>query len=597
MKKSLGSCATIMRVNPRRAFVFLIVLCTCILSFSFWSRCPLNDQQQTVRESSEVQGSLDQSVHFRNRNANNYDVPAEMEMAGGGSSMHEITCEINHEYSVQCRREENEVYMPFSFIKKYFEVYGEIQVSEGDEKFEFSHSYSEVHVPPEVIRPDGIFMSFEHYNVEIRKRVKCITATEGVPVSTQWEASGHFYPIQIAQFGLSHYSKHLVEGKPTVTRLITGNDLDLDLWAYSSSKTTARSLFDRTRQSDVIQFKTSDSLSNTGLQYELKEKNNFAVTLDFKMISNGSVTASLKSDTYTFHIHYVFSNTLISCDGRNIFFGLGENRRGKWIHLARDVNMDLLKGLALKCSKHRKMKDLTFLGLSIRGQGWVDNVTLASAAHMDHFFDAANWFVNHQDSRGGWPIKVTRKLLSGVMELPPGWYSAMAQGQAMSTLVRAYLRSGSKVYLQAATDALKIFEISSAQGGVKARFANSYDWYEEYPTTPSSFVLNGFIFSLFGLYDLKQVAEGQALETVTRIYNEGIKSLKAMLLMYDSGTGTFYDLRHITVGIAPNRARWDYHTVHISQLLQLSRMEDDPLFMRTAKRWQDYMQGKWSTHN
>lgn len=341
----------------------------------------------------------------------------------------------------------------------------------------------------------------------------------------------------------------------------------------------------------------SDSLSSQGFYLQLKETESFALTLDILFESNGSITISMKNDGITFHVHFVFSDTLISCDGKNIYYGLGETRQGKWIHLARELDSDLLKGFGLKCSKHRKTRDLTLLGIYIRGQGRVDNVSLSAAAHMDHFFDAANWFVNHQDSRGGWPIMVTRKLLPEVMELPPGWYSAMAQGQAISTLVRAYLKSNNTVYLKGASDALKVFEISSAQGGVKARFANSYDWYEEYPTRPSSFVLNGFIFSLFGLYDLKQVAKGDDLELVTKLYEEGIKSLKAMLLMYDSGIGTFYDLRHISVGIAPNRARWDYHTVHISQLLQLSKMEDDPLFPRTAKRWEEYMNGKRSPHN
>lgn len=329
----------------------------------------------------------------------------------------------------------------------------------------------------------------------------------------------------------------------------------------------------------------------------LKESTNYAVNLDFRVLSNGSISITLKNDGTTFHLHYVFSDTLISCDGKNIFYGLGEDRRGDWIHFARDTDMDLLKGLALKCSKHRKLGRLTLIGITLRGHGWLDNVTVSSATHMDHFFNAANWFVSHQDRRGGWPIMVTRKLIAGVMELQPGWYSAMAQGHGISTLVRAYLKSKNSVYLKTAINAVKLFEISSAQGGVKARFANTYDWYEEYPTTPSSFVLNGFIFSLFGLYDLKEIATGEPLETVTRLYEEGLKSLKAMLLMYDSGFGTFYDLRHISVGLAPNRARWDYHTVHISQLLQLSKMEDEPLFVRTVKRWQDYMKGVRSPHN
>lgn len=547
------------------------------------------------REPLAVADDFENNIRFVNRGAKNYNMPVnEMEMPV--SSVQDIECQINKEYSVQCRRDGTEVYLPFSFIEKYFEVYGHIEVDGDTEMFEFSHSYSTIHQPPDTIEPDGVFFSFEHYNVEIRKRVKCITAIEGVPLSTQWEPSGHYYPIQIAQFALSHYSKYLQEGGPGRTVLLTGGDDDLHTWS-KEGKTYLRSMWDRSRLSDVLEFQSADSLTSAGIYVQLREASYFAVVMDVKFITNGSISVTVKSDEATFHVHYVFSNKLISCNGRNIYYSLGENRIGKWIHFSRDIDMDLLKGLALKCSKHRKTKELTLTSLNIRGHGWVDNVTVQSAAHMDHFYNGARWFVNHQDSRGGWPIMVTRKLIPDVMELPPGWYSAMAQGHGISTLVRAYLKSKDTAYLSAAVKALDLFEISSAQGGVKAKFANTYDWYEEYPTTPSSFVLNGFIYSLFGLYDLKQIVTGGPLEKVTRLYNEGMKSLKAMLLMYDSGFGTFYDLRHVSVGIAPNRARWDYHTTHISQMLQLAKMDGDELFTNTAKRWTDYMNGKRSPHN
>ena len=78
----------------------------------------------------------------------------------------------------------------------------------------------------------------------------------GVPISTQWEPSGHQYPIQIAQFGLSHYSKQIVDGPPKSSNLLTGNDLDLDLWRYNG-KVAPRSMFDRGRNTDVIEFQTS----------------------------------------------------------------------------------------------------------------------------------------------------------------------------------------------------------------------------------------------------------------------------------------------------------------------------------------------------
>ena len=59
--------------------------------------------------------------------------------------------------------------------------------------------------------------------------------------------------------------------------------------------------------------------------------------------------------------------------------------------------------------------------------------------------------------------------------------------------------------------------------------------YEEYPTTPPLFVLNGFIYSLFGLYDLAQLGEGEMKVTAQKLYDEGMKSLKVMLPLFDSG--------------------------------------------------------------
>ena len=38
----------------------------------------------------------------------------------------------------------------------------------------------------------------------------------GVPISTQWEDSGYYYPVQVAQYGLSHFSKNLTEPRPNV---------------------------------------------------------------------------------------------------------------------------------------------------------------------------------------------------------------------------------------------------------------------------------------------------------------------------------------------------------------------------------------------
>lgn len=174
----------------------------------------------------------------------------------------------------------------------------------------------------------------------------------------------------------------------------------------------------------------------------------------------------------------------------------------------------------------------------------------------------------------------------------------MGQGQAISVLARAYHHSGgNEKYLNAALEGLKPFQVPSWQGGVLAVFLNKFRWYEEYPTKPASFVLNGFIYSLLGLYDLMTIAPDSQSKDAEELFEDGMTSLKNMLMLYDMGSSTSYDLRHYSLGIAPNLARWDYHATHINQLLLLSTIDNDDLFIHTAERWKGYMIGKRAAHN
>ena len=331
------------------------------------------------------------------------------------------------------------------------------------------------------------------------------------------------------------------------------------------------------------------------------------LSFDFRFATNGSVTVNVQPRgrrPNTYCIRYVLSQTLIATDGDLcIIIGIGD--RTRWSHITRDLATDFQKGLNILYADRKDSKPRLVLhkvlSVVFRGHGWVDNVTLASNAHLAQFYYAANWLVLHQDARGGWPIMVTRKLSKDIPELPPGWYSAMAQGQAISLLVRAYLRTQNGKYLTAAVNAVKVYSIPSSNGGVRAKFADKYVWYEEYPTTPSSFVLNGFIYSLLGLYDLKTIAPTDQAREAAALYDAGMTSLRTLLPLYDTGSGSAYDLRHVGLGSAPNLARWDYHATHINQLLLLATIADDSdemkFYERTAQRWISYMKGERAPHN
>ena len=136
----------------------------------------------------------------------------------------------------------------------------------------------------------------------------------------------------------------------------------------------------------------------------------------------------------------------------------------------------------------------------------------------------------------------------------------------------------------------------SSKGGVRAVFADRYPWYEEYPTTPPTFVLNGFMFSLLGLYDTA-VAAGEVLGQTSgvkarRLFDEGIVSLKAMASLFDTGSGSLYDLHHYQTGDVPNVARAEYHVTHLNLLAALSAILPDEEILKTIHtRWLSYHHG------
>ncbi|XP_032371845.1 D-glucuronyl C5-epimerase B isoform X1 [Etheostoma spectabile] len=583
----------------------LIVICALftLITVLLWNRCSSDTSLRFLPRAALVAPSPkvgDASISSQQHPPQPPEPPPVVGVVAG-IKYEEIDCLINDESTIKGRQEGGEIYLPFSWMEKYFEVYGKVVQYDGYDRFEFQHSYSKVYAQREPYHPNGVFMSFEGYNVEVRDRVKCISGVEGVPLSTQWGPQGYFYAIQIAQYGLSHYSKNLTERPPHVEVYDTAEDRDSRAstapWSVPKGCVLSRVL-DKTRATSVRQFSAPES--SEGVSLQLGNSKDFILSLDIKFASNGSVSVILETTEKgpPFTIHYVTSTRLIALKDHEITYGVGP--RSVWSTLTRDLLTDLRKGVGLsntKAVKATKIMPRRVVRVILHGRGFVDNVTISTTAHMAAFFAASDWLMRNQDERGGWPIMVTRKLGEGFRPLEPGWYSAMAQGQAMSTLVRAYLLTKDQAYLDAALKATGPYKVPSAQHGVKAVFMNKFDWYEEYPTTPSSFVLNGFIYSLLGLYDLTETAGEKLGREAGQLFSRGMESLKAMLPLFDTGSGSIYDLRHFMVATAPNLARWDYHTTHINQLQLLASIDNAPIFKDVVKRWKNYLKGIRAKHN
>ena len=274
--------------------------------------------------------------------------------------------------------------------------------------------------------------------------------------------------------------------------------------------------------------------------------------------------------------------------------------------IIRNLHLDFCKGV--KKSNCNSNANFQIVDLSLKGDGILIEPVLSydeTSVSYQIAVQVADYLIETQNKEtGGWPIKITSKydMYKG-FKLNYNWHSAMAQGHALSLFSRLYLITKNEAYLKSGLNAVKVFDKHVSENGVKTYFLNKFVWYEEYPTQPKSvFVLNGFIYSLFGLYDFSSCLKNIQNENygmVHKLYRDGIESLKTLLPIYDTGSRSVYDLRHISnfENYELNIARWDYHMVHINQLLHLSTFENEIIFKIITDRWIGYTIGDWCDHN
>jgi hypothetical protein len=213
----------------------------------------------------------------------------------------------------------------------------------------------------------------------------------------------------------------------------------------------------------------------------------------------------------------------------------------------------------------------------------------------------AKWLMANQSDDGSWPVLYDHDWYPGrCAKLKSPWTSAMGQGLCISFLTRLAAigdvlpEVSSLDLLDAAEKALNPFTVPVSEGGVRAMLFDRFPWYEEYPTNPSSFVLNGFVYAILGPYDF---AEYTGSEKAREIYRAGIESLKIALPLYDLGRCTAYDLTHVTTGkFSPNIARQSYHFIHV-QLLSVLNLLEGGNFDDVVERWHLYLKGWGAKHN
>lgn len=161
------------------------------------------------------------------------------------------------------------------------------------------------------------------------------------------------------------------------------------------------------------------------------------------------------------------------------------------------------------------------------------------------------------------------------------WFSAMAQGQALSGYVRLYKKTKKEQYLKICNKIFCSFlSYKNHNYPWILDISNGYIWLEEYPCEYPCRVLNGFNYAIFGLYDYWLLTSDK---NCRKMLFGALTTLKMKVSLFRNPHGvSFYCLKH-------RRKSVHYHKVHIDQLQKLYQITGDIYFKEMAEKfYQDY---------
>lgn len=190
------------------------------------------------------------------------------------------------------------------------------------------------------------------------------------------------------------------------------------------------------------------------------------------------------------------------------------------------------------------------------------------STYLSKFALAVDWALENQQENGAWN--------NFYYVFPQNPFSAMAQGEGVSLLVRAYTYFSDIKYLLSAKKAIDFMVTSIELGGTAKAFEDKFFLLE---FTHKSAVLNGWIFAIFGLYDYTLISRD---DYYLDILNRTLLTLKNEIPNFDNG---FWSLYNLDRSIIASRF---YHKLHIALLKALYDLSDIDTFKYMYQKWEKY---------
>ena len=213
----------------------------------------------------------------------------------------------------------------------------------------------------------------------------------------------------------------------------------------------------------------------------------------------------------------------------------------------------------------------------------------------DHFIRIADWFLANatvSDEMGAYWLTDIPKPEYGV-EQP--WKSAFSQSRALSILLRAWQMTGKQQYLTTASLALRPFAKDIGDGGVSVDRDKGQTFYEEYVAEVPTRVLDGHLFSLFGLYDyirsVPKEINWEDYHLAVQLFEEGVEGLIKTIDHYDLGYWLLFNRCELKDYPTNDPCTIGYLKLVSAQFQILYRMTGDQRFKNYSAKFESYL--KW----
>ncbi|WP_083242024.1 MULTISPECIES: D-glucuronyl C5-epimerase family protein [Pseudomonas] len=208
------------------------------------------------------------------------------------------------------------------------------------------------------------------------------------------------------------------------------------------------------------------------------------------------------------------------------------------------------------------------------------------AESLGKFYQAADKLVELQTSNGAFPYPPMPHRHNS---LPDGWVSAMAQGNALSVFARALKLSGEEKYRVAGDLSYQNLMTSVKDGGSLSDMGDldpslkDFIFFPEYPNTPVDYTLNGYMFTLLGIYDWSK-SQSKLSSEAADTYEKGLNTLINILPLYDVDGFSTYDLAHIVLKTKPYVAP-EYLGIHVHLLHAINSISPTETTEHYEKVW------------